>query len=115
MRLAIAIVVLTGALLVPAAAMAHGGYHWTETKAERVVYREDLWDGQRRVIIVTGVSCYGYGHEFTASNGHRVYSKFTCTVEAANGRLRCVEIQLRGPQSQYVFLWHFINRRWCGY
>jgi hypothetical protein len=115
MKLALAIAALASALALPVAATAHGGYHWTENKAENVIYRDDLRDDGRAVIIVAGVSCSGFGHQFTAWNGHQVYSKFTCTVEAANGRLRCVEISLKGPRSPYSFAWQFIDRYWCGY
>lgn len=115
MRTLITACALVVLLLLPTVANAHGGYHWTESKAERVIYRDDLGDRGRRVIIVQDVACAGFGHQFTAWNGFRVYSKFTCTVLAANGRLRCVEIELKGPRSPYLFVWRLIPRYWCGY
>jgi hypothetical protein len=115
MKPLLALAAVVGLLVFPVTTGAHNGYHWTESKAERVLYENDLRDRGRAVIFVEDVSCDGFGHNFIAWNGHRVYSKFTCTVLAANGRLRCVEIELKGPRSQYDFVWHFVNRYWCGY
>jgi hypothetical protein len=55
MKLLLALTAVVGALALPVTTGAHNGYHWTDSKAERVLFLNDLRDGGRAVIFVEGV------------------------------------------------------------
>jgi hypothetical protein len=96
MRRALVITIVFVTLMLPAALQAHNGKHWTNRQAERNLIRYDLSnrDGQRITNVVDAV-CDGYGHNFIASNGLRVYSKFSCAVYHTRGGPWCIDYWVR--------------------
>ena len=101
-RLSLVVAALFAALVVVSSVSAHSGKHWTESQAERRLIAEDLERPNGSVINVGDAVCSGFGHNFIASNGLRVYSKFSCAIYPVRGAPLCIELWVRnGPNATW--------------
>lgn len=110
MKAAVGILTMVLAITVTGAASAHSGKHWTESQAERRLIRDDLSGPNGRTINVGDAACDGFGHNFVAFNGNRVFSKFSCAIYPVRGQAFCIELAVkRGSNAT----WFRDNPRFC--
>jgi len=82
-RMLLVLAVLTTLTVVPLA-QAHNGKHWTNGQAQRHLV-SDGFQFDSGPSYPYSALCRGFGHNFIASNGNRVYSKFSCATHWDNG------------------------------